>query len=102
MDLTVPFLMGEGPSPFVPTGTPVVVSPTFTIALDVRNERVVAAFRPSDGGGISLPTYGPVFNLPEGCTCNSQQMGVVNNHYVVTSVDEAGDRTWGGVKSMYR
>ncbi len=101
LDQTVMFRIGEPPSAMVPTGTPRLVAPQFTLVFDVRNERVDAYFDPAYGGELSLRHSGPVFDLPAGCTCNSQQMGIVNNQWI-GDVIAVQPHSWGYVKSLYR
>lgn len=68
-----------------PTGTAVTIEPaTLTLSFGAHNGRVKANFDEETTGkpGMALPTDGPVFDLPGGCTCNSPEMGVVENRLV--------------------
>jgi hypothetical protein len=84
-----------------PTGIPVVVSPLpLSIDTVIRTGAFQHDFYDQDFG-MSLPTDGPVFDLPEGCTCNSAQMGVCNNSVQCPPVPTLR-QTWGALKATYR
>ena len=51
--------------------------------------------------GISLPTGERVFNLPEGCTCDSPDAQIVGN-CINCSPTPVRPTTWGKLKSLYR
>jgi hypothetical protein len=70
------------------TGTPVTVTPAgMTLGLTAGGNRVDGYFYGTDRG-IFLPTHGPVFDLPSGCTCNSEEMGVIDNRVVAFGIIE--------------
>ena len=54
--------------------------------------------------GIRLPASGPVFNLPAGCTCNSTEVGIVNNLLAANPCDPVPvtKQSWGRIKASYR
>ena len=52
------------------------------------------------GQGINLPVGSLVFELPEGCTCNSEAVGIIDN--LIDDVVQVESESWGGVKSIFR
>ena len=52
------------------------------------------------GQGINLPVGSLVFDLPEGCTCNSESVGIVDN--VVDGPVQVEPNSWGRIKASFR
>jgi hypothetical protein len=54
------------------------------------------------GSGIYLPRDGtPVFNLPPGCTANSEDIGLTSNDFIPDPV-AVEEESFGSVKALYR
>jgi hypothetical protein len=100
-----------GPSFTVPVGVPVIISYQLEIYVSsaIQLPYTIADFGSGPPGkmdgdrGMIFPVDGPVFNLPDGFTVNSDEAALVDNLWNDPRQPVAVENsTWGSVKSLYR
>ena len=107
-----------GPSFTAPTNTPVDITVATSLRPIASHASNLNAYVRSelyfnspgtDGERIGFPLPEPVFELPEGCTCNSVQAKIVDNCWCGTPdsncpacVVSVQPERWGGVKRLYQ